>query len=50
MADDFNVAHPRWIGKAGVRGAWREILGLLQIRVLANTVGTLTFQRIMRKG
>lgn len=48
MAGDFNTAHPRWIGKTGVRGAWREVLELLQYGVLANSVDKPIFQRVLR--
>lgn len=50
VAGDFNATHPRWTGKAGVRGAWREVLKLLQQGVLANSVGKPTFQRVLRSG
>lgn len=48
VAGYFNAAHPRWTGKPGVRGAWREVLELLQRGVLANCVGKPTFQRMLR--
>lgn len=42
--------HPRWIGKMGVKAAWREVVGLLQHRVLANEVGKTTSERELKNG